>query len=77
MRFILFSEISFEVSHPIVLIESYCFQNDFYSNYDLLGNRKIEDVNKIGARINQDLLQQCKTIVENYNNLKIIKAGWV
>ena len=73
MRFILFSEISFEVSHPIVLIESYCFQNDFYSNYDLLKNRKIEDVNKIGARINQDLLQQCKTIVENYKNLKMFR----
>jgi DNA-directed RNA polymerase subunit F len=73
MRFLLFSEISFEVSHPIVLIESYCFQNDFYSNYDLLGNRKIEDVNKIGARINQDLLQQCKTIVENYKNLKMFR----
>ena len=73
MRFILFSEISFEVSHPIVLIESYCFQNDFYSNYDLLENRKIEDVNKIGARINQDLLQQCKTIVENHKNLKMFR----
>ena len=73
MRFILFSEISFEVSHPIVLIESYCFQNDFYSNYDLLENRKIEDVNKIGARINQDLLQQCKIIVENYKNLKMFR----
>ena len=73
MRFLLFSEISFEVTHPIVLIESYCFQNDFYSNYDLLKNRKIEDVNKIGARINQDLLQQCKTIVEDYKNFKMFR----
>ena len=51
MKFLLFSKISFEISNPITLIECYCYQNDFYRKYDLLENRKIEDVNKVGARI--------------------------
>ena len=51
MKFLLFSKISFEIPEPIALIEYYCYQNDFYRKYDLLENRKIEDVNKIGARI--------------------------
>jgi len=67
MKFTLFSKIPFEVSHPIALIESYCFQNDFFSSYDLLKNRKIEDVNKIGARISSELLQQCKTVIKRSN----------
>ncbi|GAH50851.1 unnamed protein product, partial [marine sediment metagenome] len=36
MKFILFSEIIFEIPDPIALIECYCYQNDFYSKYDLL-----------------------------------------
>ena len=54
MKFYLFSKISFEIPDPITLIECYCYQNDFYAKYDLLlehRGRKIEDVNKIGARI--------------------------
>ena len=75
MKFTLFSKIPFEVSHPIALIESYCFQNDFYSSYDLLKNRRIEDVNKIGARISAELLQQCKTVIKrsNANDLALFK----
>ena len=75
MKFTLFSKIPFEVSHPIALIESYCFQNDFFSSYDLLKNRKIEDVNKIGARISSELLQQCKTVIKrsNANDLAFFK----
>jgi len=75
MKFALFSKIPFEVSNPIALIESYCFQNDFFSSYDLLKNRKIEDVNKIGARISSELLQQCKTVIKrsNANDLALFK----
>ena len=73
MKFILFSKIKFEVSHPIALIESYCFQNDFYSSYDLIENRKIEDVNKIGARVSSKLLEQCEAIIDNSMNLGIFR----
>ena len=75
MKFTLFSKIPFEISNPIALIESYCFQNDFFSSYDLLKNRKIEDVNKIGARISSELLQQCKTVIKrsNANDLALFK----
>ena len=73
MKFTLFSKIPFEVSHPIALIESYCFQNDFFSSYDLLKNRKIEDVNKIGARISYELLQKCKTVIKRSENLTLFK----
>ena len=75
MKFTLFSKIPFEVSHPIALIESYCFQNDFFSSYDLFKNRRIEDVNKIGARISSELLQQCKTVIKrsNANDLTLFK----
>ena len=73
MKFILFSKIQFYVENPIALIESYCFQNDFYSRYDLLENRNIQDVNKIGARIKLDLLPQCKAIIDNSGDLEIFK----
>ena len=58
MEFLLFSKIPFEISDPIALIECYCYQNDFYAKYDLLleyRDRKIEDVNKIGARIKKEV----------------------
>jgi len=58
MKFLLFSKISFEIPDPIALIECYCYQNDFYTKYDLLlehRDRKIEDVNKIGARIKKEV----------------------
>jgi len=61
LRFFLFSKIPFQVTNPIALIESYCFQTDFYSNFDIipLGEKRIEDVNKIGARISKELLNKC------------------
>ena len=56
MKFLLFSKMSFEILGPIALIEFYCYQNDFYAKYDLLENRKIEDVNKIGASIKKEVV---------------------
>jgi len=73
MKFYLFSKISFEIPDPNALIECYCYQNDFYAKYDLLKDRKIEDVNKIGARIKAEVLLECKTIIKNANNLRIFK----
>jgi len=73
MKFFLFSKISFEIPDPVALIECYCYQNDFYTKYDLLKNRKIEDVNKIGARIKKDVLLKCKKIIKRTNNLSIFK----
>jgi len=73
MEFLLFSKISFEIPDPIALIECYCYQNDFYSRYDLLEDKKIEDVNKIGARIKKEVLLECKKITESTNSLCIFK----
>jgi len=73
MKFFLFSKISFEIPEPIALIECYCYQNDFYSKYDLLEDKKIEDVNKIGARIKKEVLLECKKIIERTKNLSIFK----
>ncbi|MBA7498192.1 hypothetical protein ES704_00927 [subsurface metagenome] len=73
MKFIIFSEIIFEIPEPIALIECYCYQNDFYSKYDLLEDRKIEDVNKIGARIKKEILLECKIITERTKSLSIFK----
>ena len=71
MRFLLFSKVSFEISDPIALIECYCYQNDFYAKYDLLKNRKVGDVNKIGARIKKELLPKCEAVTERTRNLNI------
>jgi len=76
MKFFLFSKISFEIPEPITLIECYCYQNDFYAKYDLLlehRDRKIEDVNKIGARIKKEVLLECKKITESTKSLNIFK----
>jgi hypothetical protein len=73
MKFYLFSKIQFEVAHPIALIESYCYQNDFYSNFDVIENRNIEHVNKIGARIGSDVIESCKPIINNSINLRIFR----
>jgi len=77
MKFSLFSKILFEVPKPIALIESYCFQSDFYKNYDLLllkGKRKVEDVNEIGARIGKEVLRRkCKTVTEGAKDLRIFQ----
>ena len=73
MKFFLFSEILFEIPEPITLIECYCYQSDFYSKYNLLESRKIEDVNKIGARIKKEVLLECKIITERTKSLNIFK----
>ena len=76
MKFLLFSKISFKIPDPIALIEYYCYQNDFYAKYDLLleyRDRKIEDVNKIGARIKKEVLSECKKITEKTRSLSIFK----
>lgn len=71
MEFLLFSQIPFRISNTVTLIESYCFQSNFYANYDLNRNRKVEDVNKIGARINKNLFPECKRVTEKTKNLRI------
>ena len=73
MKFFLFSKILFKIPDPIALIEGHCYQNDFYSKYDLLEDRKIEDVNKIGARIKKEVLFECKKKIERTKNLSIFK----
>ena len=76
MKFLLFSKISFEIPDPIALIECYCYQNDFYTKYDLLlehRDKKIEDVNKIGARIKKEVLLECKIITEKTKSVNIFK----
>lgn len=76
MIFRLFSKIEFEVSDPIALIECFCFQTNFYSSYDLLlPNRNIEDVAKIGARIDRTKLQSCKSIIDNSRSLPIFRCN--
>jgi len=73
MEFLLFSKISFEIPDPIALIECYCYQNDIYSKYDLLEDNKIENVNKIGARIKKEVLLECKKITEITKSISIFK----
>ena len=53
MKFRLFSK-TFEVVDPIALIECYCFQSNFYVNFDLVNHEKggqVNNVNAIGARM--------------------------
>jgi hypothetical protein len=76
MKFSLFSKITFEVKDALGLIEAYCFQTDFYRNYDLLAGREVEHVNRIGARINRDLLRRCKTVTNSRKNLPIFKYNF-
>jgi uncharacterized protein YozE (UPF0346 family) len=76
MEFLLFSKISFEIPDPVALIECYCYQNDIYAKYDLLlehKDRKIEDVNKIGARIKKEVLLECKVITERTKSVNIFR----
>ena len=73
MQFLLFSKIPFEITRPIDLIESYCFQSDFYVSYDLLNSRSIEDVSKIGARIDKNLLRKCKIVIGQTKHLTMFK----
>jgi len=75
MKFRLFSEVDFEISYPVALIESYCFQSDFYSNYDLIPDRKIKDVNLIGARIPSKQLNECERKVDITRSSPIFKCN--
>ena len=71
MQFFLFSKLPFDVIDPIGLIECYCFQSDFYANYDTIPNKKIESVNSIGARIDKKLLSECSKITDDTKDLQI------
>jgi hypothetical protein len=73
MKFYLFSKIEFEVPDPISLIECYCYQSDFYSRYDVIEKRKIEDVNRIGARLKSQIISDCKVIIEGTRELDIFQ----
>jgi len=73
MKFYLFSKIEFEIPNPISLIECYCYQSGFYFQYDVIENRKIEDVNKIGARLTSEAISKCKVIVEGNRELEIFQ----
>lgn len=64
---------SFEVKDPIALIECYCFQSNFYANYDIIKNRRIEHVNGIGARLSERLLFQCEQITEATKDMSLFK----
>jgi len=71
MRFSLFKQIGFEVSCPLAIIESFCYQSGFYSNFDLLTQRKVEDANKIGARIPKIIIPKIKKVTENTKDMAI------
>ncbi|MBP8718008.1 MAG: hypothetical protein KBI07_02800 [Candidatus Atribacteria bacterium] len=73
MKFYLFSRIEFEIPAPISIIECYCYQSDFYSKYDVIENRKIEDINKIGARLKSTTISKCKVILEATSKLEIFQ----
>jgi len=65
MKFFLFSEIEFEIQNPPALIECYCFQTDFFVNFDLLPKREVKDANEIGAHIQSEPLQKCIPVAKN------------
>lgn len=73
MRFYLFSKIKFEIPNPISLIECYCYQSGFYFQYDVIKNRTIEDVNKIGVRLKSKTILECKSIVDAAKKLDIFQ----
>jgi hypothetical protein len=76
MKFTLFSKIPFEVPYPEILIESYCIQSNFYSNYDLIlknKDRSIQDVNKIGARAGKKSLERCAEILSKQTTILIFQ----
>lgn len=74
MIFTLFRNRIFEVDYPEALIESYCFQSDFFAGYDLKRRRddsSYDSVGLIGARIKKDILDECKKVINNHKNLGI------
>jgi hypothetical protein len=73
MKFYLFSKIRFEIPEPFTLIESYCYQSDFYSKYDVIDNRTIKDVNKIGARLKHSTILECKKVLVGAGQLYLFR----
>ena len=73
MRFYLFSKIRFEIPNPITLVECYCYQSDFYSKYDVIENRTIEDVSRIGARLKHSIILECKKVIEDAGQLDLFQ----
>lgn len=73
MKFYLFSKIRFEIPEPATLIECYCYQSDFYSKYDVIEDRTIEDVNKIGARLKHSTILECKKALEDAGKLALFQ----
>ena len=73
MKFYLFSKIRFEIPEPVTLIECYCYQSDFYSKYDVIENRTIEDVNKIGARLKHSIILECKKVLEDAGQIALFQ----
>ena len=65
LNFTLFSKIHFSVRDPILLIEACCIQSDFYVNYDIIRERNISDVNKIGGRTKKIVLKNCSEVIDD------------
>ncbi len=56
------------------MIEAYCFQSDFFAGYDLKRRRDDSSYNSvglIGARVKNDILDECKKVISNHKNLGI------
>lgn len=71
MIFTLFKDRRFEVLHPEALIEAYYFQSDFYEKYDRQrprGDKSLEFVRFIGARIEKTVLNKCKTEINRHKD---------
>lgn len=75
MKFSLFGEIFFEVYYPEALIEAYYFQSDFYKNYDLKKDRTVYDVNKIGARIDQNILNTISKAMRKMDDIAMFHCS--
>ena len=76
MRFTLFEDIVFDVKYPDALIEAYCFQSNFFANYDLKrpeGDRPFEFVRFIGARIENATLEKCTFKIDRYKDFDMFK----
>jgi len=75
VEFKLFGKMSFTVTDPVALIEAFCFQSDFYSNYDVVPvkERKMQHANRIGARINKELLPRAQRVIEETSALELFQ----
>lgn len=74
MIFTLFKDREFEVDYPEALIEAYCFQGDFFGDYDLKRRRdesSYASVGSIGARVKNEALQECIRLIRSHKNLGI------